>query len=229
MLVSIDDERLIAGFTTKFGGVSSKEYESLNLATHVCDDPRKVSKNREILTSKISAKKLIFMEQIHSNLVYVVDDFNQKLPPCDGVITDIKGLALCVMVADCSPVLIYDKAQDKIAAVHAGRAGIVQKIISKSIEKMNSNPKNLSVIIGPNISKNCYEIKKLDLGEFNRFIKDSKFDMNLAIKDELEELGVDNYKFLNICSHCDNRFYSYRKNGVTGRFAGFIMLKDKDV
>lgn len=228
MLVSIDDERLIAGFTTKFGGVSSGVYAELNLAMHVGDNANNVEKNRQILCQKIGANRLIFMDQIHSDKVEALNDINQILDPCDSVFTGISKVGLCVMVADCSPVLIYDKAQDKIAAIHAGRAGIVQKIISKSIEKMNSNPKNLSVIIGPNISKNCYEIKNLDLGEFNRFIKDSKFDMNLAIKDELEGLGVDNYRFLNICSHCDDRFYSYRKNGVTGRFAGFIMLKDKE-
>lgn len=225
MLVSIDDERLIAGFTTKFGGVSSKEYESLNLATHVGDDPKKVSKNREILTSKISAKKLIFMEQIHSDLVYVVDDFNQKLPPCDGVITDIKGLALCVMVADCSPVLLYDKRLNLIAAIHAGRAGVVNKIISKTVDKMGSNPSDIVAIIGPNIKQKCYNIGNMELGEFNKFIKNGYFDMDKSIEFELKNLGIKNMQFSTVCNHCDNRFYSYRKSKVTGRFAGFIMLK----
>ena len=83
MLVSIDNDKVIAGFTTKFGGVSKGVYESLNLAYHVGDDKLKVEQNREILSHKIKAKKLIFMEQIHSDIVQNLSDINQILEPCD--------------------------------------------------------------------------------------------------------------------------------------------------
>ncbi|MBP3675041.1 MAG: laccase domain-containing protein, partial [Campylobacter sp.] len=120
MLVSIDDERLIAGFTTKFGGVSSKEYESLNLAMHVGDNASNVEKNRQILCQKIGANRLIFMDQIHSDKVEALNDINQILDPCDSIFTGISKVGLCVMVADCSPVLLYDKRLNLIAAIHAG-------------------------------------------------------------------------------------------------------------
>lgn len=237
MLVSINDERLIAGFTTKFGGVSAGAFARLNLATHVGDDPSAVQQNREILRQRLGAKRLIFMEQIHSDIVVDLGDLESNLAqnlesnlkpnltPCDSVITGAYGVCLCVMVADCSPVLLFDKRRNLVAAIHAGRAGVLGKIISKTIAKMHSNPSDIRAIIGPNIKKKCYEIGALELGEFSKFGQNGYFDMDAAIKFELENLGVAKFEFSSICSHCDERFYSYRKSGQTGRFAGFIMLK----
>ncbi|WP_096013972.1 peptidoglycan editing factor PgeF [Campylobacter lanienae] len=225
MLVSIDNDKVIAGFTTKFGGVSKGVYESLNLAYHVGDNKLKVEQNREILAHKIKAKKLIFMEQIHSDIVQNLSDINQILEPCDAIFTNLAQVGLCVMVADCSPVLLYDKKLNLISAIHAGRAGAISKIITKTIAKMGSNPKNIKTIIGPNIKKDCYEIGDLDLVEFNKFKDGFKFDLDGALRFELDGIGVKDYEFSDICSHCDDRFYSYRKSGSTGRFAGFIMLK----
>ncbi|WP_086268829.1 peptidoglycan editing factor PgeF [Campylobacter sp. P0103] len=225
MLVSIDNDKVIAGFTTKFGGVSKGVYESLNLAYHVGDDKLKVEQNREILAHKIKAKKLIFMEQIHSDIVQNLSGINQILEPCDAIFTNLAQVGLCVMVADCSPVLLYDKKLNLISAIHAGRAGAISKIITKTIAKMGSNPKNIKTIIGPNIKKDCYEIGDLDLVEFNKFKDGFKFDLDGALRFELDGIGVKDYEFSDICSHCDDRFYSYRKSGLTGRFAGFIMLK----
>ncbi|MEE3744091.1 peptidoglycan editing factor PgeF [Campylobacter porcelli] len=223
MLVSIDDDKIIAGFTTKFGGVSNGVYESLNLAYHVGDSSQNVRQNRDILASKIGAKNLIFMEQIHSDFVMEYSGLN--LPPCDAIFTHLKGVGICVMVADCAAVLLYDKKLGVVAAIHAGRAGVVSKIVSKTIDKMGSNPKNIKAIVGPNIKKNCYEIGDLDLGEFNKFKDNAKFDINGALRAELNTLGVVDYEFSDICNHCNERFYSYRRDKITGRFAGFIMLK----
>lgn len=225
MLVSINNDKVIAGFTTKFGGVSKGVYESLNLAYHAGDNKLKVEQNREILSHKIKAKKLIFMEQIHSDIVQNLSDINQILEPCDAIFTNLTQVGLCVMVADCSPVLLYDKKLNLISAIHAGRAGAISKIITKTIAKMGSNPENIKAIIGPNIKKDCYEIGDLNLGEFNKFKDGFKFDLDGALRFELDGIGVKDYEFSDICSHCDDRFYSYRKSGLTGRFAGFIMLK----
>lgn len=226
MLVCTDDDFAFAGFSIKFGGVSNGRFSGLNLATHVGDELSLVEQNREILRQKIGAKKLIFMEQIHSNDVYEISNIDDKIPPCDALITSLKGVAICVMVADCSPILVLDRLSSKIAVIHAGRAGVIGKILSKTIKKMNCDPVNLEVIIGPNIKGSCYEIGDLDLGEFNIFKNDAKFDMDAALKNELEGLSVLDYKFSQICTHCDERFYSYRRDGITGRFCGFTYLKD---
>lgn len=225
MQICIDDEFVLAGFSDRFGGVSKGSFSELNLGYHVGDDAGAVMKNRQILLQKIGAKKLIFMEQIHSDNVEILTEINQELSPCDSVITSLRGVGICVMVADCSPVLLFDKKQKIISAIHAGRQGVVKKIVTKTVLKMRSKAENLSVFVGPNIKGSCYEVANMDLAEFNKFKIKNKFDMNLALMAEFEELKIDKVYFSKICTHCDGRFFSYRRDGVTGRFCGFIMLK----
>ena len=231
MRFEIDDGRFSAGFTTRLGGVSEGKFISLNLGDHVGDEPKNVAKNREILAGKlgIDASRLKFMKQIHSNRVEILRKIVEEIPPCDGLVTNLKGVALCVMVADCSPILIIDKKREVIAALHAGRAGVTGKICTEAVNLMKRNfgceVKDISVFVGANIKGGCYEIGELDLGEFNRYKKDGKFDMNTALKDEFKELGVESVKFDESCTHCDERYFSYRREGVTGRFAGFVMMR----
>ena len=272
----IESERVLAGETTREGGVSTGAYASLNLAFHVGDNPLAVKKNREILREQLGAQKLVFMEQIHgtnareivesdlnSNLNYTenlvretgqcreawgsgavshgrkgaalsrceIQTHNSNLnyidvPQCDAIFTKIPGVALCVMVADCSPVLIYDRSQNIVAAVHAGRAGVCGEIVSKTLRAMNSRGEDVEIWVGARILGSCYEIGELDLGEFSRFVRDGRFDMSAALRAELAKLGVRRAHFEQICTHCDPRFFSYRRDGVCGRFCGFIMLRD---
>ncbi|WP_170019267.1 peptidoglycan editing factor PgeF [Campylobacter sp. RM16190] len=227
----LDNERFCAGFTTRFGGVSSGAYESLNLGDHVGDEAKNVAKNREILAKLLSvkAKNLKFMRQIHSNRVEIIRNLDDEIAPCDGIITNLKGVVLCVLVADCSPILIVDEMREVVAAIHAGRAGVVGQICTNAVNRMKSEfgskTQNLKVFVGPNIKGGCYEIGELDLGEFNRYKNDGKFDINAALADEFKELGVKSVKFDEICTHCDERYFSYRRERVTGRFAGFIMAR----
>lgn len=226
----LDDENVILGFSDKFGGVSKAPFGELNLALHVGDDEKDVLKNREILASNLGIKidNLIFMDQIHSSIVKVLNP-TIKNPTCDAIITDKRGFALCVMVADCSPILIYDEDSHVCAAVHAGRAGVVSKILTKTIIKMDeiysSKAKNLKLFVGANIKASCYEIGDLSLGEFDKFKCGRNFDINLALKAEIKELGVVDYYFSSDCTHCATNYFSYRRDGKTGRFCGIIMLK----
>lgn len=114
-------------FTTKDGGVSKKPYSSLNLAFHVQDNSANVITNHEKLASNLNYNKrtLVHMKQIHSDIVHIVSDDNNfdNPPTCDALITDKKNIPLMVMVADCSPILFYDKTKEVIAVAHAGRQG----------------------------------------------------------------------------------------------------------
>ncbi|WP_169940316.1 peptidoglycan editing factor PgeF [Campylobacter sp. RM15925] len=226
-----DDERFYGGFTSKFGGVSVGDYEGLNLGDHVGDEAKNVAKNRKILANLLGVeiRNLKFMRQIHSNRVEVIRNLDDEIAPCDGIITNLKGVALCVLVADCSPILIVDEVREVVAAIHAGRAGTVSKICTNTVNLMKRefgcSEQNLSVFVGPNIKGGCYDISGLDLGEFNRYKNDGKFYINAALADEFSELGVKSVKFDEICTHCDERYFSYRRERVTGRFAGFIMTR----
>lgn len=217
------------GFTNKLGGVSKGKFQSLNLGLHVGDDAKDVHLNREILRKNLGVEKLIFMDQIHSDNVEIITSKDQILSPCDGVITGLKGVGLCVMVADCMPILV--RAKSVVAAVHAGRAGITKKILSKTLNLIKEEFKEneFSIYIGAHIKGSCYEIGDLDLCEFNKFKNDNKFDMDKALESEILELKDHGFKFKDleissICTHCDDSYFSYRRDGTTGRFCGYIFI-----
>ena len=187
--------------------------KDLNIAFHVEDDKKNVIENRIKLSQKHNyiAQNLIFMDQIHSNNIQIIEDTSiNKIPNCDGIITKIKNIPLMVMVADCIPVLIFDKRELKIAVIHAGREGTYKKIVQKAIKKLNSNPQNLIVCLGPSIHKCCYEV-----------------DLQALNLEQLFQMGIkkENIEISNICTCCHKDYFSYRRDKQTGRFAGLMMLK----
>ena len=229
--VVFESEHLKLGFTTRFGGVSEGAYDGLNLAGHVGDLPANVAKNREILAEQIgiAPDNLKFMNQIHSNRVEILRNLDDELPRCDGVITALRGIELCVLVADCSPVLIADERRGVVAAVHAGRAGVTGKICTNAVNLMASEfgceAGGLRVFVGANIKARNYEVGGLDLGAFNRYKNGGKFDMEAALRDEFAALGVERVEFDPRCTFETKELFSYRREGVTGRFCGFAMNK----
>ena len=265
--VVFESEHLKLGFTTRFGGVSEGAYDGLNLAGHVGDLPANVAKNREILAEQIgiAPDNLKFMNQIHSNRVEILRNLDDELPRCDGVITALRGIELCVLVADCSPVLIADERRGVVAAVHAGRAGVTGKICTNAVNLMASefgceagdlrvfaavhagragvtgkictnavrlmksefgcDASDLRVFVGANIKARNYEVGGLDLGAFNRYKNGGKFDMEAALRDEFAALGVERVEFDPRCTFETKELFSYRREGVTGRFCGFAMNK----
>lgn len=221
----LDDNTYLAGYSTRYGGVSKEKYESLNLALHVGDDEKNVYKNREILREHLGFKKLIFMHQTHSDIIKILKNESDNVGECDGIITDIRGIGLCVMVADCSPVLLVSK--NAVAAIHAGRVGITKHIVSKCVKIMRNkfNAHDIKAYIGANISAKNYEIGDMDLGEFNAYKNGKNFDLNMALTDEFNKLNIKNTSFSNECTFESDEFFSYRKSSMTGRFAGVIGFK----
>lgn len=216
------------GFSTRFGGVSKGEFSSLNLGFHVGDDANAVRQNRELLKGEIGTNSLVFMEQIHGSKICEITSENLseilEFPPkCDVIFTKLCGVGLCVMVADCAPVLVCDEKKGAVAAIHAGRAGVCERILTKTIKAMKSAPNDLKIIVGPHIKGSCYEVGELDLGEFNKYKFKGFFDISKALKDEINALGVKNYEIKGICSHCDSRYFSYRRDKITGRFVGWVI------
>jgi len=234
-------------FTTKSGGVSRENYSNLNLAFHVGDKIADINENHNILAKLLQYDKrmLVHMKQIHSNIVHIVtDNDNFDNPPtCDALITNKKNTPLMVMVADCSPILFYDDVQKVIAVAHAGRQGafsnIIKNVIDSFVTDFHSAQKNIYVSIGASICCNCYEVgeeinkqaKKLSL-EYAMEVKDDKYYLNIRkiLKQQLLTNGVkeENIEISDECSSClSNKYFSYRANGVTGRFAGVIFLQDE--
>ena len=124
-------------FTTRAGGVSASPYDSFNLGDHVGDDPAAVAANRARLARVTGLDTIIYMEQLHTNTVTVVDE-NTASPveATDAVVTSARRVGLAVLVADCVPVLLADAAAGVAAAVQAARMGAPKCIVRKTEENM---------------------------------------------------------------------------------------------
>ena len=224
------ENRVFYTFTDKNDG---------NLAFHVEDNEINVIKNRKNLALKLgyNYEDLVYMNQIHSANIIVVDENSPKLVDnCDSIITRSKNLPLMVMVADCIPILMFDDKQGIIAAIHAGRNSTFLEISKKTaeifIEKFSSNPEDINVVFGASIQKCCYEVSE-DLSKIvensfgKEFVENNYIDLQGINKKQLNDLGIKNIEISNICTKCgDKSYFSYRKDKKTGRFAGIIILKD---
>ena len=224
-------------FTDRHGGVSTPPYDSLNLAFHVGDDQTSVIKNRTILQSTLNLQNIVWMEQIHGNNVQTIFSAqSEPIPACDAIITNQPNIALAVMVADCIPILMFDPKHKIIAAVHAGRNGTFLQIAPKTVKAMHKKfgclPTDIQVIMGPSIHTCCYEIGD-DLAAIveknfgKSYMNDLMLDLQKLNCDQLIKAKVrkDNIKISGTCTCCNSNYFSYRREGITGRFAGVIWME----
>jgi hypothetical protein len=216
-------------FTNRHGGFSHGDYASWNLASHVGDDPAAVELNRAKLREQIGDFAL--MSQVHGDLVVVVDQVLSEVPVADALITGNPDLALAVMVADCIPLLL--QSEELVAAVHVGRAGLMNSIALKTVAKMRDLGANqISGSIGPAICGSCYEVPqalhdevvaKYPLASSKTKRGTQALDMPKALIAALAEIDVP----VVISAGCtleDDNYFSFRRNKVTGRQVGVIKL-----
>ena len=226
-------------FTAKAGGVSSSPYDSFNLGDHVGDTPEDVASNRQRLADVLGLRpeQFVWMEQLHTNTVTVVDGpQSEPVEATDAVVTTQPGLALCVLVADCVPVLLSDHNAGVIAAAHAGRLGARNGIVKKTVEKMvalGANPANIQVLLGPAAAGASYEVplemaRDVESRLPGSMTKTSKgttgLDIRAGLVRQLLSLGVTHVDADPRDTVTDTDFFSYRREGTTGRQAGVIWL-----
>ena len=237
------------GFFDKKGGKSTGIYKSLNCGVGSYDSKKNVLNNLKIVCKKIncSSKNLILLNQIHSNKFYFINKnykFKKKKLNGDALITNVKKIALGVVVADCVPVLIYDKNLKIISAIHAGWKSVYKEIIKKVVKfliKKGSNTKNLVAVIGPSISEKSYEVQKDLKGKFLKKDKQSKFffkirknktyfGLNKYVYYHLKKLGIKNLEIIKKNTFDPkNNFFSARrsiqnKENDYGRNISVIMI-----
>jgi len=239
-------KNLSHAFSTREGGYSKTPYLGNNLAFHVKDDLETVKKNHLDFSLYLGypLNRLVHMNQVHGDSIVIVNEASdlRKVPTCDAIITNLKNTPLMVMVADCMPILIYDPIKKVIAVVHAGRAGVLSKILPKTIQKMidyyHCNNTDLLVVIGPSIHKCCYEIglelqNEIEKDGYSYALqtKGSSYylDLEAIIIQQLKTLKIkdEHIDFSPYCTSCNNDiFYSYRaEKNICGRFCGLLMLK----
>jgi YfiH family protein len=216
-------------FTARHGGTSVGQFDSLNLGDHVGDALEAVANNRKILQNLLSRVEPKFMNQVHGNEVAEVDENSLTQVTADALITSQVGLPLVVLSADCLPILI--KGENIVGAIHAGRNGILNGIIERTISKMRAAGGNeLAATIGPAICGKCYEVDVqmyLDAVAIEpnliTTLESHCLDLKKAAIAQLQKARV-SVNDLSICTAHDPNFFSYRRDGISGRNAGVIVL-----
>lgn len=225
------------GFTDRLGGVSSFPFGSLNLGGHVGDDPDHVEQNRTAVAESVGLQReqLIFMRQCHGDEVVVVDGpwGGDEPPESDGLVTTTPGVGLAALVADCTPVLLADPQRGVVAAVHAGRPGMVQRIVDVAVGRMReAGAQAITAVVGPSVCGRCYEVPAEMRDAAAAVAPESAtvswtgtpaIDVAAGVVAQLRANDVA-VQWVPGCAREDERLFSYRRDGTTGRFAGVVAL-----
>ncbi len=173
------------------------------------------------------------MNQSHSNHVAVVDGVSSLEAHADALVTQEPDIALAVLVADCIPLLLWDDLQGCVAAVHVGRRGLVNGVALRTIEIMRLiGASEIHALLGPSICGRCYEVGEEIHSEVSELfpMADSRtltgslaLDLPRALKSQLSDMGI-LVTTSAVCTVENSDFFSYRRDGVTGRQAGIIRL-----
>lgn len=227
-------------FLTRRGGVSSPPYDSLNLSDENGDHQENVIKNKSLIgqTFQFDPERLILLNQIHRDQILLLKNPGEKLPSpieYDALITHLPNTPLGILTADCLPIFMVDIRRKVIAAVHAGRQGTSLHITMKALRKMKEEfgcfSGDLLIALGPSIGPCCYEIDEEVFSPewtiFSTLKGKGKWMVDLA-KINIEQMkneGIEEEQILRIdlCTHCHpDLFFSYRREGQTGRQLSFI-------
>ena len=215
--------------TDRSDGVSAGRYAGLNLGAHVDDQPEAVAENRRRLAEKLG-RPVLYMAQCHGAEVAVVDGMPVQAPRCDAVVTRTPEVALAVLVADCVPVLLSSTG-GVVAAVHAGRPGLLARIVPRTLDVMaDLGAGVVDAVVGPSVCGRCYEVPEEMRGAAAReqpvsaavsWTGTPAVDVGAGVVAQLHDAGV-RVRWLPGCSRERPDLYSYRRDGLTGRFAGIV-------
>jgi polyphenol oxidase len=228
-----------AAFSGRAGGSSRQPFDSLNLAVDIGDDAAAVAANRDAVAVAcgLAAADLTSMWQVHRRDVwYAADSAATPSAPVDAMFTDTPGKALCVLVADCAPVLVADPAARLVGVAHAGREGMVAGVIAALVDAMaeaGASPARMRAVIGPAICGRCYEVPGELQSRVAAVVPAAKsttavgtcgLDIRAGVRAQLEASGVGWVGTDGRCTRQSSELFSYRRDGRTGRFAGLIWL-----
>ena len=216
-------------------------------------DPKSSSHHRQLLLESlnIDSKELFFVKQVHGNRVFVLDDPEKssdqvEQEEADALITHLTEKPIAVLTADCVPVILYDPDKHVVGVIHAGRKGTQMNIVSRTISMLSkvygSRPQNIVMALGPAIGGCCYEVESPCIAPFREnysgwqdFVtakSPSKFMLDLlkanAIDGARAGISKENIHRSGECTSCNNdQWFSYRKEGATGRIVSLAMLREK--
>ena len=226
--------------TTRNGGTSEPPYHSLNLGDHVADNPENVATNRQLVTMQAHLPESPrWLRQVHGTRVINSKDWSLNYE-ADAIISQQQNHVCTVLTADCLPVLLTDKAGTEIAAIHAGWRGLAGGIIENTVQQMKASSSSLAAWLGPAIGPQQFEV---GIDVYNAFVGHDSMasqafqavdeehflaDIYLLARLRLADLGIDSVYGGHWCTVSQaGDFFSYRRDGETGRMATMIWIDDK--
>lgn len=229
--------------STRRGGASSRCYASNNLGLHVGDEKASVLHNRQQLNTRLPGEPC-WLQQVHGTCVYELGDaLPKQVPEADACYTKTRRRVCSVMTADCLPVLLCSADAGEVAAVHAGWRGLAAGVVTAAVQRFECSPSMLFAYLGPAISALYFEVgadvkcafrRAQDSRPYATAVEkaftpsaEGKFyaDLKQLAHSELIGLGVSNVFSDDYCTFRDeNQFFSFRRDGVTGRMASLIWL-----
>lgn len=238
---------ILALTTTRAGGRSDSPWNSFNLAAHVGDCAEAVAANRRLLQQDLNARQagevgIAWLNQVHgTDIVRFAGDPGGQVPNADGAYTEARGLACAVMTADCLPVLLADAGGRAVAAVHAGWRGLVNGVVEQALACFSTPKDDIIAWLGPAIGAGAFEVgaevrqafidKAGEEGArvdacFNA-IHQGKYlaDLKRLCLIRLQAAGVNRITVDPGCTLSEpDRYFSYRRDGQTGRMASLIYI-----
>ena len=223
--------------TTRIGGVSRAPWDGFNLGDHVGDAPDAVAANRALLRAKLPGDPF-WLKQVHGTVAVDVDKW-PEINQGDAAYARQPGKICAVMTADCLPVLFCDRQGAVVAAAHAGWRGLLAGVLESAVGAMQVVPGNILAWLGPAIGPACFEVGRevrdaFVAGDpaaslaFKSCANEGKWlcDIYLLARQRLQRMGITAISGGEACTVSEgDRFFSYRRDGVTGRMASLIWLE----
>ena len=220
---------------SRHGGLSEAPYLSRNVGLHVGDNEATVLRNRALIMEELGLARLVSAKQVHGDSILNVNwlpGADVEYADHDALMTNICDVGLMIQQADCQAVMLYDPEHGAVANIHSGWRGSVANIIAKTVAAMTAaygtRPISLFAAISPSLGPCCGEFVNYQQElppAFHRYqTQPSHFDFWAISRDQLRDTGVmiEHIEIAGCCTVCDGNYFSYRREGVTGRFASVI-------
>jgi YfiH family protein len=237
-------------FTDRFGGASTGPYAELNLLASGAEDPATVRRNVEVVAAALAGapsrdrnggpgagpvRGVVVMRQVHGADVVVIGHPLDDDPVADALVTAAPGWVLAARAADCVPVLVADPDRGLVAAVHAGRAGVLAGVVPNAVAALHDlGAEELVAWIGPHACGRCYEVPAPMRDEVAGAVPESRsetawgtpaLDLGAGVRAQLRAEDAEVVE-VGRCTMEDDSFYSYRRQGaVAGRQAGLVWVR----
>jgi purine-nucleoside/S-methyl-5'-thioadenosine phosphorylase / adenosine deaminase len=227
---------LDVAFTDRWGGVCSGPYASLDLTRQRAGATHELDTNWSLLGKAFGVREFVTMRQVHGGDVVTVHASRTPAPTCDALVTDTPGVALCVRVGDCAPVVLADEAARVVGVAHVGRPGVTAGVIDATTQAMQAlGAHTIEAWVGPHVCGGCYEVPTSMRDDVAR-VEPAAYawtswgtpavDIGAAVNAQLRRAGCVRVHESATCTRESEDFFSYRRQGpASGRQGGLVVLR----